>query len=701
MKFLFLDTETTGLDETTDQLHGVSYCLDDGDPAYVSAGRTAQDLEKFLVDPGIKKVLFNARFDLRFLERVGLHVNGPVYDVMHMAQQVDENQPLGLKPLSEKYLGADSLSNKAALDAAMHAAGVKNLGAFCRMDLLDPTHPYFDVIAKYGVEDVVNTRSLFYLFMDKMKETDKKLRTVLKVKETPLTNYLKDVAPVEPVLLKMELSGVRVDPEKIERVRADATTRRDELLSKLSTLTTSQIKKVEEQLIDLEIKKHVARLKSEARKAEVVNEREEHRIPFNWESAPHVGKLFFEQYSNLPLPMIRKTKSGQYAMDETFLKNFPDALPKRHPLLEVLPLYAAYKKTLKIIGTYTGTDKKGIAARIRKDENGEPTIYAQFGQLTTTGRLNHKRPNFANLPKNSPIKSFFIPKFKDTVFLYSDFSQLQLRIAAHVSRDPVMMEAYQLDQDLHRRTAATMFQIEEGAVNDDKRDLGKTTNFAAIFGASEWRLLGEFREKNGLDYTIEECKAFRDALFADWKVYARYLEQQLAFCKKYRFVISETGRIRRLPDIVFGDHLNYRRREFVGPRELAIRLLEHPNEKMPDSRELFFRASKKFRHATNQAYCSPIQGLESSIMKRCMVQLDKAGYQIRNQIHDAIILEVGKVGIEKAKKEVSTILTTTYPLRVPLKADCKIINSFDEKDLYKAPTARIYEGGPTPFLRTK
>ena len=693
---LFYDDETSGLDEVTDRLHGIAIAFNNEKPAYYPAWDIPKVMLDRFADPNVIKVGFNERFDRRFATRAGIKIEGIIYDVMHMMHQVDENGPRGLKGLSEAHIGPGSLDNKRLLDKAMASAGVKDLGAFCFLDLLHPEHPYLQVIGNYSVEDVENTRTLFWIAINRLRAIHKSLTTKLKVKETPLTNYLKDIVPTESVLLDMELSGIRVDTVKIDKVKNDNIQKRDACLVVLNEKCAERMKLVEKDLTTKAILDHIKKLKTPEAKLRVEKDLEGHRVEFNWESNGHVGRLFFDHFDVSP-SLARKTKNG-YALDETYLKNLPDQLNAKHPLREILPTYAIYKKTLKLIGTYTGSDKKGIVSRIRKASDGTPTVYALFPQTTNSGRLAPSRPNMANLPRTSPVKSFFIPKLSTNKFLYADFSQLQLRIAAHESKDPVLMEAYQLDLDVHAQTAATMLRIPEKellalpeAEKKEKRQFGKTGNFSAIFGAATYKLLLDFKEKNGMEYTYDEVDAFRNAIFASWSGYKKYLDDQLRFVKKYGFVISSTGRVRRLPDIAFGNFLNHRTKQFTGPKELwarvqeAIRTQSYAKHLRKYSREeLPYRIARAwYQHAVNQAYCTPIQNMESSIVKRCMVELWKRKYHLVNQMHDAIIVEVPVKKIADASVEIEHVLANTFKLCVPLKAEVKVLNSFEETDLFE------------------
>lgn len=673
---MVLDIESTGLSDLDDKLHGIAVCKEEDNVEYHPIWNVPVSVRQDLANPSITKIAHNGRFDLRFLIRNGFEINGKVYDTMLMAQLIDENSPLGLKPLSERYLGAGSLANKRRLDQAVSEAGCKSVAGLCNLDLLDPAHPHFDIIAEYAVEDAHNTFKLFHIFKAKLEDLHIKAKKLLGIQETPLTYFTKEVVPTEQLLLEIELRGVRIDLDMIEQVKAEAVGRQNALLDRLSDLCADKISDVEE---DLYVKA-VEKRKSPAGKAKVLRQSNKYDTLFSWDSNQHVGKLFYEKFRISPA-LVRKTESGQYMLSESYLKFLQVSLINGHPLADVLRAYAAYKKTCKTVSTYTGDSEVGIVSHMRRTSEGTPWMYPRYLAKTVTGRLSGQAPNMQNLQRGSPVKRFFVPASENDIFVYADFSQIELRIAAHVSGDEKLVEAYTLGIDLHRQTASGVFEVEQKDVNDLQRQVGKTVNFLLIYDGSAKRLMDELRDKNGLEYTIEDCMRFREAFFDLYRGYKAYLDGQKKFMARYKMTFSEAGRVRRLPDMVYGDHLNYKAKRFVGPAELAAKLLEHPGEKVGDPEELFWRARRKFSHATKQGFNMPIQSLGATITKRAMVALRSAGYKLISTVHDSVIVQIRKTETHKLD-EIRHILENTYKIKVPLKVEMKLLNSFDEKDVY-------------------
>lgn len=673
-EFMVIDIETTGLSPHKDNLHGVGISFEEDGEEYYPAWELPDWLRGKLADPNVTKIAFNAKFDLGFLVAKGYEVRGRIIDVMLMSMAVDENLPRGLKFLSEKYLGPESLQNKKSLDIAMEQAGVKNVGALNRIDLDDPAHPYLKIVARYCREDLRNTLKLYFVLRDRLRDIDKKARSIFKVSKSPLDYLKEEVIPVEPVLLAMETGGVRVNVGAIAEVRDDADRRMQTCSKHLNMLCRTKIEEIENELYE----KAVAARKSPKGKAKVEKGSEKYKTKFVWESGQHLGKLIYEKYALSPA-LVRKTDKGAYTTTETYLKFLNTALIQGHPLKEVLSVYGKWKKAQKIYSTYTGDGDVGITSHII-DRNGIPYIFGRFPQTTNTGRLAPKEPNLANLPRNSPVKRFFVPRDEDHVFAYFDFSQLELRIAAHLSRDEAFVEAYTLGIDLHRRTAAAAFGIEPEQVTDLQRQVGKTANFLLIYWGGAKRLMQELHDKNGLDFSEEECKSFREAFFRTYATYAAYLQKELAFGRKFKMTISETGRVRRLPDLVFGDFLDWRTTTFSGPPALVARLKNHPYEKL-EGGELFWRAQRRYSHATKALYNFKPQHIGSAITKRGMIALHDRGFRTVNQIHDAVIVELPKHELARVD-EIKHVLENTYTISVPLKVESKLLNSFDEKDVF-------------------
>lgn len=625
MKLIALDIETTGLNPRTDKIHGVGVAKSETDVAYLD--HTDNGLRSYLANPENHIVGHNLRFDLKFLLLAGVQINCQVWDTKLLAQLLNENQELGLKPLSQKAFGPRALDNKRELDRAISSINGRSVADLCRRDLEDETEPFYHLISKYCMEDCVNTLRLFWKLGEELKKGHEKM-IAAGYKKTPLSYYKEETMPLEQVLLQIELFGIRVDVEKLIAYRERLLSENKQHMAQMCLLAGKEINSIEEELYG----KVIATKKSEKGKANVQKRSEKHGTKFNWQSSEHLSTLIFDRFG-VPVSSVEKTETGKPSTSESSLESLQKTLQPEDTLKRVLESYKAWKKNIKLITTYTGEDK-GLMSQI---EGGR--VYAEYLQAgrgkegttggTVTGRLSSRNPNMQNLPRGSEIKKFFIPD-PGEVFVYFDYSQLELRLAAHLSKDPLLMKAYNEGLDLHTLTGQTI-----GA----DRQTGKTTNFAMIYDASPWRLA------DILGKTSDECKVIIDEFYNLYRGYKQYLEEQKKFMLRYACVVSETGRIRRLP----------------GLHEFAER-------------------TKEWRHALKQGYNFPIQSLGASITKLAMIELHRRNYRIVTQVHDSVVISLPENKLDSVA-EIKQIAENVYPVSVPIKVDIKLLTSLSESDI--------------------
>lgn len=626
-KVIALDIETTGLNPRQDRIHGVGIHYEDGKSYYFEPRNCI--IQEILGDSSNHIVGHNIRFDLKFLISAGYKVDCQVWDTKVLAQLIDENQQLGLKALTEKYFDVGSLESKSELDREVSKRGVKHVGDLCRLALDGDERELDRLIAKYCLEDCRNTLALWKLLIADLKRIDSTMKD-FGFKKSPLDYYVEEALPTEKVLMGMELRGIQIDVNSLKEFREALSISSHGQLNQMTELALHQIKGVEDGLFI----QAVARRKSKEGKAKVKRSSTRYKTKFNWQSADHISALIFNEFQ-VSRNAVEKTASGKPSTSEYSLSTLCESLTEDAPLRKFLKIYAAWKKTLKLLNTYTG-DKKGLLSQVE-----EGRVYADYLQAgrgregtkggTVTGRLSSRSPNMQNLPRNSEIKSFFTPD-KEHIFIYFDYSQLELRLAAHLSGDPLMIDAYKTGKDLHQMTADRI---------GESRQVGKTVNFLMIYDGSSYRLSGE------LNKSPEQCQNIINGFFETYNEYARYLDRQKRFMSKHGLTVSILGRVRRLKNVTH----------------------THPR-------------SKEWRHAVKQGYNFPIQSLGASITKRAMIKLASLGYKIVTQVHDSVVIQVPDDRLVGGHvNTIRRIAEGIETLSVPLKVDIKVLTSLLESDI--------------------
>ena len=348
---------------------------------------------------------------------------------------------------------------------------------------------------------------------------------------------------------------------------------------------------------------------------------------FNINSPKQVGEVLFDQ---LQLDSkAKKSKNGQYSTSEEVLLG----LKGKH---EVVGMILEYRELKKLISTYISA----LPTYINPETGKIHTTYNQT--VTATGRLSSSNPNLQNLPIRSErgqlIRQAVIPD-DGCLFLSADYSQIELRLMAHFSRDPHMVEAFRSGQDIHAATAAKIFNISIDQVTKDQRRQAKTANFGIIYGISAFGLAQQ------LDCSRSEAKALIDGYFAAFPGVIDYIEKQKELARQQGYAITLFGRKRYLPDILSN---NATVRSFAE------------------------------RNAVN----SPIQGTAADIIKMAMVtihrRLKEEGLkaQMIMQVHDELNFNVPVNEVDKVREIVINEMQNVVHLTVPLIADCGVGNNW-------------------------
>ena len=403
--------------------------------------------------------------------------------------------------------------------------------------------------------------------------------------DSSLWNLYNEVElPLYQVLREMEQAGVRIDVDMLQRAE----------------------KQLSKELATLEQQIYTAA-----------------GVTFNVNSPKQVGEVLFDQ---LHLDAkAKKSKTGQYSTSEEILLT----LKPKH---EVVGLILEYRELKKLISTYISA----LPTYINPDTGKIHTTYNQT--VTATGRLSSSNPNLQNLPIRSErgqlIREAVIPD-NGCLFLSADYSQIELRLMAHFSQDPHLVEAFRSGQDVHAATAAKIFNVPINQVTKEQRRQAKTANFGIIYGISAFGLAQQ------LDSSRSEAKALIDGYFAAFPGVIDYIEHQKELARQQGYAITLFGRKRYLPDIL--------------SHNATVRSFAE-------------------RNAVN----SPIQGTAADIIKMAMVtihrRLKEEGLktQMIMQVHDELNFNVPENEVDKVREIVIYEMQNVVHLTVPLIADCGV-----------------------------
>lgn len=350
---------------------------------------------------------------------------------------------------------------------------------------------------------------------------------------------------------------------------------------------------------------------------------------FNLNSPKQLGEILFDK---LKIDSkAKKTRTGQYATGEEILTKLKD----KHSIINHI---LDYRQLQKLKSTYVDA----LPKEVRMDSQ---RIHTTFIQTTAaTGRLASVNPNLQNIPVRSEqgreIRKAFVARDENHVLIAADYSQIELRIIAELSKDPVMLESFQKGEDIHKATAARVFNVSLEEVNREQRSQAKTVNFGIIYGVSAFGLA----EQTGL--SRKEAKELIDAYYETYPVLKQYMEDQIQKAREQGFVETIFGRRRYLKDINSRNHVVK-------------------------------------SHAERNAVNAPIQGSAADIIKIAMINLHKElkkslKTKMLLQIHDELIFDVPKDELEKVKPMIKNTMESAVKLSVPLIVDIGVGNNWLE-----------------------
>ncbi|MCU9614178.1 DNA polymerase I [Caldibacillus lycopersici] len=340
---------------------------------------------------------------------------------------------------------------------------------------------------------------------------------------------------------------------------------------------------------------------------------------FNINSPKQLGVILFEK---LGLPVFKKTKTGY--------STSADVLEKLQHDHEIVDLILTYRQLGKLQSTYI----EGLLKVVNKETN---KVYTRFNQaLTQTGRLSSTDPNLQNIPirleEGRKIRQAFVPSERDWVIFAADYSQIELRVLAHICEDEKLIDAFMHDMDIHTKTAMDVFHVEKDEVTSNMRRQAKAVNFGIVYGISDYGL------SQNLGITRKEAGKFIDRYFASYPGVKQFMTDIVQDAKQKGYVSTLLKRRRYIPEIT---SRNFNVRSF----------------------------------AERTAMNTPIQGSAADIIKKAMIdmakRLEKEQLQAKLllQVHDELIFEAPKEEIEKLKVIVPDVMEHAVQLKVPLKVD--------------------------------
>lgn len=340
---------------------------------------------------------------------------------------------------------------------------------------------------------------------------------------------------------------------------------------------------------------------------------------FNINSPKQLGVILFEK---LELPAVKKTKTGY--------STAADVLEKLKSKHKIVASILDYRTLAKLKSTYI----EGLMKEVHKDDSKVHTRYQQA--LTATGRLSSTDPNLQNIPirleEGRRIRQAFTPSQEDWILFAADYSQIELRVLAHYSKDESLIDAFKQGMDIHTRTAMDVFHVPADEVTSNMRRTAKAVNFGIVYGISDYGL------SQNLDITRKEAGEFIERYFASFPGVKEYMDSIVQDAKLNGFVTTILNRRRYLPDITSS---NFNLRSF----------------------------------AERTAMNTPIQGSAADIIKKAMIDMDarlkEEGLKTKMllQVHDELIFEAPKDEIEILERIVPEVMENAIELLVPLKVE--------------------------------
>ncbi len=576
-KIISVDTETTGLNPHTASLVGISLSVAPGDACYIPLGHNYDDCPKQLDKSSVLSKLKPILNNPK-IQKVGQNIK---YD-MH----VFAGEGVTIFPVSHDSMVASY---------CLHSTQTRHdMDSLARFYLGEETIHYEDVAGKgakqitfdqvaievaapYAAEDADITLKLHHKLQSELESNDK-LKKLYQEIEMPLVD----------VLFHMEQSGVCIDKNMLEQQSESIGLRLEKLETDVYAMAGEE---------------------------------------FNLSSPKQLQEILFVK---LEMPALHKTPKGAPSTSESTLQELSETY-------ELPALILEYRSLSKLKSTYTDKLPLLINAKTQR-------IHTSYHQaVTATGRLSSSDPNLQNIPirteEGRKIRQAFITK-KGKKLISADYSQIELRIMAHLSQDKGLLSAFQNNQDIHKFTASEVFSVSLEAVTSDQRRSAKAINFGLIYGMSAFGLAKQ------LDVDQASAKAYMEMYFKRYPGVKDYMENIRHTAFEQGYVETLLGRRLYLPEI----------RSKQVPRRKA---------------------------AERTAINAPMQGTAADLIKIAMIQIfekikNRKDIVMLMQVHDELIFEVDEAAIEEAKTLIKSCMENCLQLSVPLLVDVGVGDNWEQ-----------------------
>lgn len=577
-EYIAFDVETTSTDPIQANLVGISLAVDEETGYYIPVGHSAQAAKGPQL--GMQQVLDALRPFLTNpdIPKLGHNVK---YDAIMLTRYGLTPRPLAFDTMVAEWLcdpGSRNLGLKslAWVRLGLEMTEISTLLGSGRNQRTMAEVTIADAAPYAGADAAVCMRLM------------PQLRAEMKEKQqSDLFDSLE--MPLVPVLADMEMEGIGLDQSFLSQLSQKLAARLDEIQAEIFEIVGHE---------------------------------------FNLNSPQQLSEVLFDELQIDPPDRTRKTSSGYYSTAASVL----DELSQAHPVVE---LVLEHREVSKLKSTYADA----LQAQLNPETGRVHTSYNQTGSVT--GRLASSEPNLQNIPIRTElgrqIRRAFVAD-EGQALLAVDYSQIELRIVAHMAEDKAMIEAFHQDQDIHATTAAAVFSVDQADVTAEMRRRAKAVNFGLIYGMSAFGL------SRSTDLTLAEAEDFVKAYFDRFPGVKRYLDETRQRAVEQGYVETLLGRRRYFPQLEKG-----------GPAVSEV------------------ARSRALREAVN----APIQGTAADIIKLAMVRMPAAlqeqdlAARMLLQVHDELLFECPVAEQEETTDLVKRVMSGAYKLKVPLKTDAK------------------------------